>query len=108
MDIIRLAEQGKLTASHMSKMFRTKYVDWKYEREVRVFARLDEMDKKSGLYFHDFDYEMMLTDIFIGPLCKITEADVGASLQSEDSHVNIVKTRMAHKTFDVVCQNSKN
>jgi hypothetical protein len=106
-DLFKLSSQGKLTVAHMSKMFRTKYIDWKYEREARVFANLEKIDESSGLYFHDFDHEMKLTEIFIGPLCQESESDVRAHLQPEELSVKILKTRIAYKTFDVVLLDSK-
>src|SRR5713226_9051525 len=32
----------------------TKYVDWKYEEEIRTFTNLNDIDSETKLYFADF------------------------------------------------------
>ena len=104
LDILRLYENGKLDESHMLRLFKTKFYDWRYEREVRVYSRLDLVDVDTGFYFCDFSDEMQLRDVFVGPLCTETEDTIRSHIQPEDAMVKIVRTRLAFKTFDVVEQ----
>lgn len=103
-DIERLFAEGKLTKDHMIKLFRTKFIDWKYEREARVYARLKSKDPETGLYFHSFDDQMELTHVYAGPMSQITESKIRANLQPKDAQVKLVKTRLAFHTFDVCVQ----
>lgn len=78
----------------------TKHRDWQYEKEVRVFARLEERDVATGLYFGDFNERMALREIITGPLCAIKKHEVEEALR--DEHVSITKGRLAFNTFNVV------
>ena len=106
LDIRKLQEQGRLSADLMKKFFKTKYKDWEYEREVRLVAQLENRKCESGLYFKYFDEELKLTDILIGPLCTTKESNIEKYLPNGHG-VNILKTRMAYKTFKVVGEHSK-
>jgi hypothetical protein len=53
----------------------TKHRDWQYEQEVRVYARLEERDATTGLYFGDFNENMVLREIITGPLCATTKGE---------------------------------
>jgi len=51
----------------------TKYVDWHYEREARIYASLKDQDAETGLYFVDFGDQLVLREVIAGPLCAVTE-----------------------------------
>lgn len=72
-----------------------------------MLTLLEDADKETDLYFHPFGEDTQLTDIYIGPLCQETEDSIKRVLQPEDLQIPIVKTRIAHKTFNVVQQDSK-
>jgi hypothetical protein len=46
--------QPKLTKQVMHRLLRTKFADWKYEDEVRLFVGLDQDTIESGCYFYSF------------------------------------------------------
>jgi hypothetical protein len=52
----------------LHKLLYTKQRDWQYEKEVRVYARLEERDEATGLYFADFNVHMVLREVITGPL----------------------------------------
>ena len=56
----------------------TKHCDWQYENEVRVYARLEERDPATALYFADFSDRMVLREIITGALCTSTKRDIEA------------------------------
>lgn len=101
-DIQKLFDAGQLNAALINKMLRTKFEDWRYEKEVRIYATLEDKDPISGLYFGDFNEKMSLTDVIAGPLCIKTKEEIENSLHDEDKNVNVVKSRLAFQTFDVV------
>ena len=78
----------------------TKHCDWQYEDEVRVFARLKERDEATRLYFGEFTEQLVLREIIVGPLSKITKHEIQDALR--DASITITKGRLAFKTFDVV------
>jgi hypothetical protein len=78
----------------------TKHRDWQYEKEVRVFARLEEREVATGAYFGDFNEHIMLREIITGPLCAINKHKIDDALR--DEHVAITKGRLAFNTFNVV------
>lgn len=101
-DLDGLYKSGKLDQKLMNKLMRTKFSDWSYEREVRVYAALKSKDAETGLYFSDFNNQMRLTDVIVGPLCEEKEDSVRNNLQEQDEGANLIKARLAFRTFDVV------
>jgi hypothetical protein len=75
--------------------------DWQYEDEVRVFARLEERDPASGFYFGEFNEQLVLREVIVGPLSKVTKREIQDALHDDD--ITITKGRLAFRTFDVVC-----
>ena len=44
----------------------TKYTNWKYEDEVRVFTSLEVNDEKSNHFFRKFDEDLLLREVIFG------------------------------------------
>jgi hypothetical protein len=49
----------------------TKYANWQYEQEIRVWAVLNERD--DGLYFSKFGDHLRLAKVVAGARCQISE-----------------------------------
>ena len=81
---------------------RTKFEDWKYEQEMRVYVELDRGTRESGLYFYPFDSVLVLTEVVLGPRCELPTESLGALLGSHASHVKIIKSMLASRSFRVV------
>jgi hypothetical protein len=73
---------------------------WKYEQEARVFTRLEERDE-SGLYFADFSDQIVLREVIVGPLSRVTQQDLHDRL-GRKSGVKFTKGRLAFNSFRVV------
>jgi hypothetical protein len=81
----------------------TKYIDWQYEQEVRVFTSLEDKDSESGLYFADFNEDCVLREIVGGPLSTIKECELrGALGKTNQDQVTFTKARLAFNSFQVV------
>lgn len=80
----------------------TKYEDWQYEQEARVFTSLEDKDSVSGLYFADFSDDCVLQEVIVGPLSSVTESDLKAALEGNQGQVKLTKARLAFNTFNVV------
>ena len=81
---------------------RTKFDDWKYEQEMRVYVELDRGTRESGLYFYPFDSFLVLTEVVLGPRCELPTKSLGALLGSHSSQVKIIKSMLASRSFSVV------
>jgi len=51
-------KQPILTEEIVDKLLRTKFYDWKYEDEMRLFVRLDHNTVESGMYFYSFSPDL--------------------------------------------------
>ena len=92
----------RLTESEVNKLLRTKFHDWHYEDEVRVFVQLDHTTKEAGLYFYEFDARLTLREVILGPKCEIPIEKVRTLVEHFDPPVRVAKSSIAHGTFRVV------
>jgi hypothetical protein len=80
----------------------TKYSDWSYEEEWRAWIQIDTRDPSTGFYFYTFDGFVRLSKVIAGPLCNIPRSAIKDALKGYADSINIVKARLAFKTFWVV------
>jgi hypothetical protein len=92
--------------SVVRKLLKTKYVHWSYEREVRVFVRLDPATAERGLYFSEFSNDLRLTEVIMGPLCEISIERVRHLVGSMYPDAQVLRARLAFKSFNVVPRES--
>lgn len=81
-------------------MMTTKYIDWKYEEEWRVFTPLKNKD--GGLFFQNFDQDVSLREIIVGANSDLSRADIAEALGDLASGVNVYKARLGFKQFEIV------
>lgn len=79
----------------------TKYVDWRYEQEARIFAALTDRDSESGLYFGNFSEQLVLREVIVGPLNTNTKRELRDAVGSL-ADVTFTKGRLAFNSFQVV------
>ena len=92
----------KLTPDLMQKILKTKFEDWEYENEVRIFVQLEEADRETGHYFKVFDSTLALKDVIVGARSNVKKKDIEEALDCQKSGVRIIKARMAFGSFRVV------
>jgi hypothetical protein len=80
----------------------TKYIDWRYEQEARVYTSLEDIDPASGLYFADFSNDVVLKEVIVGPLGMVSESELVEALGEHRSGVTFIKARLAFNSFKVV------
>jgi len=80
----------------------TKYIDWRYEREARVFTLLEEKDSDSGLYFAGFSDDFVLREVIVGPLSNVSEKQLQEALGERKGKVALTKARLVFNSFNVV------
>ncbi|MEA3394859.1 MAG: DUF2971 domain-containing protein [Pseudomonadota bacterium] len=90
------------TENEMSTVLCTKFYDWKYEDEVRVFVQLDHATKEGGLYFYPFDEKVVLREVVLGPKCELPLKAIRALVSEYTPTVEVIKSSIALGTFRVV------
>ncbi|MDB5935749.1 MAG: hypothetical protein JWQ01_3093 [Massilia sp.] len=91
-----------LSESLMDRLLRTKFHDWKYEDEMRIFVGLDHKTKESGMYFYDFSADFQLREVVLGPKCELPIASIRAIVAGYSPQVIVTKSRIAFSSFRVV------
>ena len=79
----------------------TKYVEWEYEKEVRVILRKSECRKQGDMYFYKLEKDISLKGIVLGPLCDITIQNIEDSLP-KSLRLAVIKARLAFRSFNIV------
>jgi hypothetical protein len=82
--------------------FRTKFIDWKYESEVRAFVGLDHSSVEAGLFFTEFGPNLQLREIILGPRCEVPIQRVRDLASTFEDKVHVLKARIAFTKFGVV------
>ena len=65
-----------------------------------MFARLEEIDAQVGLYFKPFYPDLALTHVIVGATCTLGYQEVSAAVV--DGNVELIKSRAAFKSFNIV------
>jgi hypothetical protein len=86
-----------------NKLLSTKYTDWKYEQEVRMFTNLSDIDPDTNLYFADFGEDCALREVIVGPLGEVTKHNLREVLGDfNPDEIKLTKSRLAFNSFRVV------
>lgn len=81
-------------------MMTTKYIDWRYEQEVRVFSILKNED--NGLFFQNFDQDVLLREVIVGARSDVSRADIAQALGVHAQGIDVCKARLGFNRFEVV------
>jgi hypothetical protein len=91
-----------MSAKVFSDAMLCKYAGWRYEREQRVHARLEDM--VDGIYYKNFDGSIQLREVILGPRCTLQPSEVVASVSNPPQDVDIYAARVAFGRFEVCKQ----
>lgn len=97
--------RNQLDENLMNELLHQKYRDWGYEEEYRGWIKLDEKDKKTGLYFMEFSDTLKLKEIIVGPRSKIKLMELRRIISPHIKGVEIHQARLAFKSYSVVPNN---
>lgn len=92
----------RLTERVMNRLLRTKFSDWQYEDEVRLFVDLDHDTVESGCYFYSFSEDLVLREVVLGPRCEIPIAGVRQLVSTFTQPVRVIQSRIAFSSFRVI------
>lgn len=102
MEIDPKSKKPKPTEKVMNQLLRTKFFDWKYEDEMRLFVDLDHDTVESGKYFYSFSNDLILREIILGPRCDLPIEGVRNIVADFKSPVVVLKSRIAFTRFEVL------
>lgn len=91
----------RVKAEAIEALLNTKFKDWAYEEEYRIFVSLDPTSAEDGLYFLSFGEMLRLREVVIGPSCPLPYPKVKSLVSSYNDEVEVVKARLAFETFSI-------
>ncbi|MDD5384004.1 MAG: DUF2971 domain-containing protein [Gallionella sp.] len=94
--------EPKLTEQFMKRLLLTKFYDWKYENEMRLFVDLDHKTVESGKYFYPFSDNLELREVILGPRCELPIEGVRNIVADLEQPVTVIKSRIAFTRFEVI------
>lgn len=94
-------EDLNFSKEFIDKLLCTKFFDWKYEDEVRMFVDLDHDAVESGKYFYNFSDHLVIREVILGPHCELPIEGVRNIVAKFNPSVRVIKSRIAFTTFKV-------
>lgn len=86
----------------VERLIRTKFTDWQYEDEYRIFVNLDPQTQEGGLHFVDFSPELRLREVIIGMRCELPIQRIWQLLGTDGAQVRVIKAGMARRLFKII------
>ena len=86
----------------IDKLIRTKFSDWKYEEEYRLFVNLKQESSEAGLYFVDFHENLTLQEIVVGMNCTLPIARLKQIINFDLKNVRVKKAGLALRDFKII------
>lgn len=84
------------------RLLRTKFVDWKYKDEKRMFVDLDPNSQEGGNHFMEFSENLVLREVILGLKCDLPVSRIRQLLKDEPSPVKVLKAGMALGAFKII------
>jgi hypothetical protein len=88
----------------LERVVTTKYAQWAYEEEWRLFAKLEEPDPKNGECYVNFGPSLTLREIIVGARCQSSVGSFKRLVGNVEKSIEIIKARPAFETFTMVRQ----
>ncbi len=92
----------QLDEEKVRELLSTKFKDWEYEHEYRVFVQLDLATREAGAFFKDFSEDLSLMEVVLGPRCELPIERVRQLIETSYPKVIVRKARMGFREFRVV------
>jgi hypothetical protein len=102
-----LKPSGAPDQESVAKLMLTKYAHWRYEAELRAFVALDSAASEDGMFFSAFGVRLKLTSVIAGALSSVSRHEVVNALGPLASDVQVIKGRLAFRSFRVVRQRKR-
>ena len=86
----------------IDKLIRTKFIDWQYEDEHRMFVDLDPASREGRNYFVDFSKNLVLREVILGLKCDLPISRVRQLCKNDMQPIKVMKAGMALRNFKVI------
>jgi hypothetical protein len=96
----RLPCPETIDLSHAQTTIFTKYINWSYEKEIRVWAEIKE--EEGGLFYKPFDRQLKLVEVIAGARCNLRRSQIVDVLGGLATQVRIIKARAGFRRFEIV------
>jgi len=80
----------------------TKFKEWSYEHEWRVFGSLQDRDPVTKHHYIDFGPTLQLRDVVIGARCRLSIAAVAKLVGKIENPVTVRKARASFTRFEII------
>jgi len=100
-EIAEILQSGTTSEQTVLKFLARKYAHWRYEKEYRVFLRLEQPDPDKQLFFAHFSDKRKLLEVIVGSESTVKPKIVRETLARMDDKVTIRKARLSFKSFRV-------
>ena len=107
-DLARFKEDPHYAQQFADRMVSSKFSDWSYEEEVRLYVRLEPKAEIDGFYFLEFSNDLKLSEVIVGPASTLTKHQLISALGDLARQVVVRKARMAFKSYRIVEQRDSN
>jgi hypothetical protein len=100
--LLLVSHGGSLTQQTENLLLTTKFARWEYEKERRMRVLLREVVRDGEDYFRPLDQALRLVQVIAGARCAESNNTIDAALGNWARGVEVIKARLAFKTFLVV------
>lgn len=100
----RFRTDGDFAQEFAELLVSTKFEDWRYEEEMRLFIKLDPRTENKGKYFYDFSDELKLSEVIAGAGSTVTRQRISTALGNLVGQVTARKARLAFRSYGIVEQ----
>ncbi len=84
------------------RLLLTKFSDWKYENEIRVFLELKEEQRRGCHHFAALDDDFQPVSLILGPRCRTTAREIASATSGYSTPITVVRTALSSNSFEVV------
>jgi hypothetical protein len=88
-----------ISSSSMERLMRTKFKDWEYEKEMRMFVKLKALNVESGKYFYPFSERLRLSEVILGVRCDLTIGAIGRMVDAWYGQIAVLKAAQKLASF---------
>jgi hypothetical protein len=83
-------------------LLKTKFSDWNYEDERRMFIGLSPLKFEGDAYFEEFSEQLVLREVVLGMRCNLSIPTVKRLIGVEGRQVAVLKAGMALRKFKII------
>ncbi len=98
---INTNNQVECDENTLNRLLSTKFSDWHYENELRMFSPLKNCVVESGLYFEKFSDDLCLKEVILGVNCELPLNEMQSLVDKLGYKIQVKKAKLDDKTYKV-------